>query len=215
MSRVVDLSYPVTNGMPVYPGDAEVEVVRMVELREAGYNLTRLSMSAHAGTHTDAPFHFVPDGAAIERLSLDVMIGRAEVIDLGDLAPDSAITAEMLQPFVDRVVQGARVLLRTGWGRRFGRPEFFTGQPDLTQDAAEWLVDRGIALLGVEQPSLSSAENRLIHKLILGAGIVVIENLANLEAVSSHATYLVALPLNLVGCDGAPTRVVALEVDPK
>jgi arylformamidase len=210
LRRIVDLSHPITHGMPVYPGDAEVDVARAVQWDSAGYNLTNLTMCAHAGTHVDSPFHFIRDGVTVDQLSLDVLVGPAEVLDLGELAPNSDITAAMLEPFSDRLSEGSRVLLRTGWSKRFGNPEFFTEHPNLTQDAAKWLADRKVALLGIEQPSLHTKENMAVHRVILGAGIVLIENLTNLDQLSRDRAFLVALPINLVGCDGAPIRVIAL-----
>jgi kynurenine formamidase len=195
--------------MPVYPGDAEVEVTRVSEWRSGGCNLTTFAMSAHAGTHIDAPFHFVDQGTTVDGLSLDVLVGPAEVLDVGLLAPDSDITAAMLEPFAGRVTKGSRVLLRTGWSTRFGAPEFFTKHPGLTSDAAQWLVDRHVALLGLEEPSVNTRLNAEVHAIILGAGIALLENLTNLDRLPERV-FLVALPINLAGCDGAPVRAVAL-----
>lgn len=209
--RIVDLSYPITAGMPVYPGDAEVEFVWVSEIPDAECNLTRFSMSAHAGTHVDAPYHFVSDGGTVDQLALSALTGPARVLDMGELEADTLIDVDMLAGFADRVSEGSRILLRTGWGRRFGRDDFFSHQPDITHAAAEWFVDRRIALLGIEQPSLSAREDAAIHRVVLGAGIVVIENLANLHLLSGPEVELLALPLNLAGRDGAPARVVAIE----
>lgn len=195
--------------MPVYPGDAEVALTRMLDWESGGCNLTRLTMSAHAGTHLDAPFHFVDQGTTVDGLSLDVLVGPAEVLDMGELTPDSEITVAMLEPFAERVTPGGRVLVRTGWSKRFGNREFFTQHPSLTLDAAQWLVDRQIALLGVEEPSVNTHRNTEVHRAILGAGIALVENLTNLEQLPDRV-FLAALPINLVGCDGAPVRAVAL-----
>lgn len=199
--------------MPVYPLDCEVIVKQVAEVSQFGYNLSRFSMSAHAGTHIDAPFHFVADGRTIDQVPLDVLVGPAEVLGLGELAPNAEITPAMLEPFADRVLQGSRVLLRTGWSKHFGKPEFFKEHPNLTHDAAQWLVDRKIALLGVEQPSVNTKDNLAVHRIVLGAGIPLIETMTNLDKLTQDKVYLVALPLNLVGSDGAPIRVIAVEGD--
>jgi arylformamidase len=215
VKRIIDLSHQIRQGMPVYPGDAGVEVARVVEWDDAGYNLTRLTMSAHAGTHVDAPFHFVRDGATVDQLCLSTLVGPAELLELGELAPNSDITAAMLEPFAGRVCAGRRILLRTGWSKRFGEPGFFSEHPNMTLDAAEWLAGHKIALLGMEQPSVHTKANMAVHRVLLGAGIVLVENLTNLDQVSGDQVYMVALPMNLVGCDGAPARVVALVDSPE
>ncbi len=197
--------------MPVYPGDCETELTQVASVDVEGFNLTRITMSAHAGTHLDAPYHFLNDGAQLQNVALSSLVGPAELLDLGDLAPGADITRAMLEPFAARVGRDSRVLLRTGWGKRFGSPEFFTSHPNLTPEAAGWFVERQVGLLGVEEPSLHTRDNASVHRMILGAGIPLIENLANLALISGVRTFLVALPVNLVGRDGAPVRAVALE----
>lgn len=211
MRRIVDLSHRISQGMPVYPGDPGVELARVVEWEKSGYNLTRLAMSAHAGTHLDAPLHFLRDGAPIDQVSLDVLVGPAELFDLGDLEPETQITASMLNPFSGRLNPGSRVLLRTGWSKRFLEDGFFTEHPNITLDAAEWLVGHQVALLGIEQPSVHTKENLAVHRVLLGAGMALVENLAGFDQLLPlDRVYFVALPVNLAGCEGAPVRAVAL-----
>lgn len=210
MRRIIDLTHPVYSGMPVYPGDCETELVQAASVGVEGYNLTRVTMSAHAGTHLDAPYHFLDEGAALEQIPIECLVGTAEILDLGELGPGAEITPAMLERFSRRVGKGSRVLLKTGWGRRFGSPEFFASHPNLTPEAARWLVDRQIALLGVEEPSLHTSGNAAVHRIILGAGIPLIENLANLNLIDGQSVFFAALPLNLVGRDGAPVRAIAI-----
>ena len=105
------------------------------------------------------------------------------------------------------------MLLRTGWGARFGEPEFFTGFPGLTEGAALWLRARKVALLGIEQPSVHPVRHLEVHRALLSVGIVLIESVANLDQLTQDCVYLVALPMNLIGLDGAPARVIAIEGD--
>lgn len=211
MKRIVDLSHPITAAMPVYPGDPEVTFTHTHHIKQGGYNVTQVCIGTHAGTHVDVPSHCTYSEHTVDRLPLDVLVGWAEVLDLGERPPGSEITAADLDVFADRVSEGARVLLRTGWSMRYGQSGFFTQFPGLTEGAALWLTARGVRLLGVEQPSVHVRRHLEVHKELLTKKMVLIETMANLHEVTQDRVYLIALPLNLEGLDGAPMRVIAVE----
>ncbi len=197
--------------MPVFPGDPAVTFTQVHSIREIGYNVTQVCMGTHAGTHIDVPRHCFHDEHGVDEISLDALVGWAEVLDLPGKAPCSDITAADLDPFTGRVTVGSRVLLRTGWSRRFGEDGFFTEFPGVTEGAALWLTKRNVKLLGLEQPSVHREHHQEVHKALLSTGMVLIETLANLHELTQDRVYLVALPLRLVGLDGSPARVVAIE----
>ena len=144
----------------------------------------------------------------MDQIELDDLIGQVTVFDLGILNPLSQITAIDLQKCADENKHSSRLFIKTGWGSRYGNAEFFNEFPSLTQDAIVWLVENKIKLIGVEQPSLNINEDLKIHQILLDAGIICIENLANMEQVSAGNYNMAALPLKLFGLDGAPVRVI-------
>jgi len=211
MKRIIDLTYPITESMPVFPGDPGVEFARVAAIHEGGYSVTRVCIGTHTGTHIDARSHVLLDNRGVDSIPLDSLIGWAEVLDLGGLAPGSEVVSADLDRFASRVTDGARLLLKTGWSGRWGTPEFFTDFPGISEGGAAWLVARKVKLLGIEQPSVHTTLHRQVHKALLASGMVVVETVANLHEIASDRVFLAALPIKLAGLDGAPTRVIAIE----
>lgn len=210
MSRIVDLTHWLRPGQPVYPGDPEVERSPHDVLAVAGYNTSRLAFGSHAGTHLDAPRHFFDDGKTVGEIPLAKLCGPACMIDLapgGSLPPGTELDVARFGPYARRFHPGARVLYRTGWEERYGTPEFFTDQPSLTPDAARWMAECGIALLGMDTPS-PAGDPEQVHRILLGAGIVIVEALAGLARLPEQFTFA-ALPPRFADLDGAPVRAVA------
>ena len=209
--RVVDLTHTLTDGMPVYPGDPEVGFARVSATPESDYNVAQICLGTHSGTHIDAPYHRGAAGATVDRIVLEECVGPAEVLDLRDKGPGSEIGISDLERFASRITAGGRLLLRTDWSKRFGDRSFFAEQPDLTPDAARWLVARRVRLLGIEQPSVHRERHQEVHSILLEAGIVILEALANLAGLRKERVWLVVLPLKLDGLDGSPARAIAIE----
>ncbi len=212
--RFVDLSVPLANGQPSYPGDPEIEIAPFRTIDEHGVNVSRISFGSHQGTHLDAPAHFYADGTPVDEIPLERFYGPARLVDLapeGALAPKTPLTAEMFEQHAGAFTPRARVVFRTGWDRMLGRPEYFTDLPSLTLEAAQWIAARGIWLLGMDLPTPSKTAGRPCHYELLGPGkeIVIVEGLANLQALPEHFI-LMALPLRIVGGDGSPVRAVAI-----
>lgn len=195
--RVTDLTRPIEPGMAVYPGDPEVRFHRHTDYAEHGFRVTGLELGTHAGTHLDAPAHFLPEGETVEGISLEKLVGPARVIDLGDANASFC--------------PGERVLLRSGWGSHWGMPDYFEEFPGISAELGDRLAAAPVALVGLETPTLhpNGEEDARLHRLLLGRGVVLVENLTNLEALPEQFT-LAVLPLPLRGADGSPCRAVAL-----
>lgn len=211
MSRIIDLSYTIDAGMPVYPGDPEVRFDRVQSIKGGGYNLTEVRMCSHTGTHMDAPSHCIHTDMGIDKLRLEAMVGWAEVLDVGDKAPCSEITSADLDAFSARVTQVSKVLIKTGWGRHYGESNYYSEFPDLSAGAALWLIKRKISLLAIEQPCVHRKKHVELHKDLLSNGIVLIESVANMDQLTQERVYIAALPLRLAGLDGSPIRMIAIE----
>ncbi|HLK10094.1 MAG TPA: cyclase family protein [Candidatus Binatia bacterium] len=205
--RVIDISVPNGPGQHVYPGDPEprVEPVRMVAGGDV-CNLSLLTLGSHTGTHVDAPYHFLVDGARLGEVPLDRMVGEALVADLrGRPAVDAAALAGVpARP-------GDIVLCRTDNSERWARPVFQRDFTYLTEDAAGWLVARGVRAVGMDYLSIErfGSPDFPVHHRLLGAGVFVIEGL-DLRGVVPGRYTLVCLPLKFPDLDGAPARAVLL-----
>lgn len=211
MKRIIDLTYPIRAGMAVWPGDPAVEFTKTGTIAESGFNTTLITMGTHTGTHTDSPRHVMHDDRGVDCYPMESLMGWAEVLDMGELKPRAEITSADFDKFAKRVPEGGKILLKTGWGKRWGQPEFYTDFPGISEGAVAWLQARKIKLLGLEQPSVNTQLNRQIHKGLLVSGMVLLETLGNMQDLQAERVYLVALPMKLAGIDGAPTRVIAIE----
>lgn len=212
-----DISAPLRAELVTWPGVVERFDRHTVASFDAGDAMTvsHLHMGAHAGTHIDAPCHFLPDGGGIETLPTDALIGPAYVIDVPDGA--AVISAELLEALA--IPAGTtRLLARTsnsGWSGRAAA--FDEGYVAYDTSAAAWCVDRGLVLVGIDylsvEPYDADARGFPVHKTLLGARVVVLESL-DLAAVPAGAYDLVVLPLLIPGSDGAPARAVLLGSEP-
>jgi kynurenine formamidase len=218
VQRIVDLSHPLDDDTPVYPGDPVARFEAATTIGEDGYNVLHVRMGSQTGTHVDAPFHFLEDGARIDELPLDLFLGPAVVADVRGTAPHAAITWADLAPIASRLGPGRMLLLHTGWDVHWGTDAYFD-HPYLDGDAAERVVAAGVRTVGLDALSLDEtvlggepSGGFAAHFAVLGAGGVIVENLRNLSAVGSPEPVVSVLPLKLAGADGAPVRAVAFDV---
>ncbi|MHC4406270.1 MAG: cyclase family protein [Planctomycetota bacterium] len=209
MKRIIDLTLPLTAGM------RGVAVKPAMTLADDGWNAATLELYTHCGTHMDAPRHFLPHGPTLDQQPLDPCIGPARVVDLTPVGPREPITVQRLAPWHDRIGPGDRLLVRTDWSKRLGADAYRNELPRISLELARWLVDRRVALVGVEPPSIADVNNleevAAVHGVLLEAGVVVVEGLANLDAIRADVVQLIVLPLPVVGGDGSPVRAVAIE----
>lgn len=210
--RVVDLS------LPISPADARgtcrFEPYKTYERDRA--RITLVTFDTHLGTHLDAPSHQLPDAPTLDQVDLAKCIGPAQLLDLRHKGPRQMINVDDLLPHADRIVAGSRVVLWTDWSRFFGEPGYADGYPALVVPAAEFFAERGVALVGVDTPSVAPVYQGMavvnaVHEPLLAAGVVLVEGLANLAALRTRQFELVALPLSLSQLDGCPVRAVGVE----
>ncbi len=203
--KLIDVSVPLDDTLPTYPGNTAFTIEPIQRIASGHHaNLSSLHLSAHAGTHVDAPRHFFDAGAGTDALSLDMLVGRARVIEL---ETRKAITAADLAPF--DLNEDIRLLIKTSNSRLWGSPEFHIDFVGVAESGAKHLVDHGVKVVGVDYLSVEEfrAPGAPAHHLLLGAGVIVIEGL-NLRDIDPGVYEMFCLPLRVVGCDGAPARVV-------
>ena len=206
--RVVDLSLPIDEHMP------GVTIHPAKRLEVDGWNASTLSLYSHAGTHMDAPAHFIHGGASIDQQGLGVCCGPAKVVNLAPVEPRELLTVARLGDAANGIVAGDRILLRTDWHPRYGTPEYRSALPRISAELARWLAERGVALLGVEPPSVADVNNLAevtqVHEILLGGGVVIVEGLAHLDQLDAVQVEFIALPLKVIGGDGTPVRAIAI-----
>lgn len=207
--RIVDLTHPLFDGAPAFPSDPVACVRPQAVIAREKFNTSFVSFGSHQGTHLDAMYHFFDDGRTLDRMPLDWFFGPAHVLHIPREA-NGVIGVEALAPHEDLLTPEAKIIVATGWHRRFGSSEFFTSFPSFTPEAARYLAGRRIRLLGMDMPSLGQQWLELHHILLApDVEVVVVEGLANLDALPGNFTFA-GFPLNITGRDGSPIRAVAI-----
>ncbi|MGD9720852.1 MAG: cyclase family protein [Pirellulales bacterium] len=212
---IVDLSHPLSEQTPAFPGDPPPQITvldatgRPSTAGERHLNSSHLAIGVHCGTHMDAPFHFFGEGTTIDRVPLDRCVGPAALVRLPYREFGLSIEAAHLAPHAERIRTAGRVIINTAWHHRWGQNDYFTEHPVITGAAARLLVECGAVLVGVDTPSVDRPPYEA-HLAILGGGLLILENLTNLDAVPGDTFELVATPLAIVGRDGSPVRAMAI-----
>ena len=210
-SRTVhDITFPISENLTVWPNDPPVSLTHN-NIYEQGSRVmvSRLVLNSHAGTHMDAPSHFLEDGKHVDALDLRTLIGPCEVVQTSA----AAITEEVLSG-MNIPERTTRLLIKTQNSARFGGTEpFFHDYVGLTTSGARWLLAHGVALVGIDYLTISKeGEERAVHEALLKAEVVLLETL-DLRDVTPGPYRLVALPLRLKDTDGSPIRAVLLSMD--
>ena len=209
--RIFDISVSIHPKLPVWPGDPQIVLERYRQLANGdASNDSRLACSVHCGTHIDAPAHFIEKGNTIEQLSLDSLVGNATVVEFPKI---HRITPDLLETQkID--TQTNRLLLKTKNSELWADPEheFYPDYVALSAEAARWIVNNGIQLVGIDYLSIQLFKDAepLTHRILLEAGVIILEGL-NLRDVKPGTYQLICLPLKLTGSDGAPARAILIQ----
>ncbi len=227
---LIDLSHELSNNMPIYPGDPPfIHEYVSVGRRYGDVTLSKVSMGLHSGTHIDMPLHFQPGGLSVDKFPISRFINYSIALDLSYKRPGEAISRVDLERFKDRVRKGMGVLIYTGFSSRWGSEEFLYNWPYLTKDAADYLVERGVSLVGVEGLSVAGFPGKegypyparvsrdevvYVHYRLLSSGILIIEGLTNLDRVVKECkdseALVFSVPLNIAGAEAGQARVFAV-----
>ncbi len=204
--RIIDISPYIEEGMIVYPGDAKFRTEPICTIERSGCNMTKLFLGTHTGSHIDAPFHFLPDGASVDKIPLSTFIGPAQVIEV----KEKEITRKVIEERIDPDTE--RVLFKTENSYLLEKESFSKDYTYLTEDGARLLAEKGIKLVGIDYISIErfGTPDFSVHKILFKAGICILEGI-NLKDVRPGHYILVALPLKLKGLDGSPVRAVLIE----
>jgi arylformamidase len=217
--RVVDLSMTIEEGMQTFAAHWHpfVEITQLgrhgIENRET----RKLLLGTHTGTHIDAPRHFIPGGETVEKINLSRLNGPATVVDFSDLADKTEIGAKELE---ERVAgrPAERLICRFDWDLQLNTFRYYTDHPFFSTDACHWIVEQGGRVLALDTPQPDNPKNGRghepdapNHKILLGAGVIIVEYLVDIRELKSSEVDLIVAPLKIKDGDGAPARVFAIE----
>jgi kynurenine formamidase len=209
--RIVDLSHPISPAMPLWPGTPRPEFSDLYSVGRDGFGERWLQLSSHTGTHLDAPAHLLEGEATLDCLPVDRFIGKGALLDLRN--PQSEpVSLEQLLLHRATIEQAQFLLLHSGWSWFWGTAKYDRDYPVLSEDAASWLCGVGLKGIGIDAPSFDEpgSEALPVHRCLLGAGLILIENLTALDRLDGHAFFLSALPLPISDAEACPVRAVAV-----
>jgi arylformamidase len=214
LMRIIDLTQPISATMPVYPGTPPPLITASLTLEAHGFREAMLKMVSHTGTHIDAPAHMLASGATLDKLPIDTFFGLALIMDVSG-SSGGEIPLSFFEPHQEKLTCCRFVILKSRHDRFWGSPKYFCDYPVLSVEAASYLGSLpSLFGLGVDMISIDAANNEdyPVHKIILGAGKIVVENLTNLDGISDELALLAVFPLKTPDADGSPVRAVAFQM---
>lgn len=210
----IDLTLEISSKLPSFPGSPRPQFIPWADKRSDGYNLEMIFFSSHSGTHLDAPYHFIKKGLKIDQIPLNRVITDALLCDIRR-GPDVPITRSDIVGFEEKngkISPGSALIFRTGWSANLTRRNYFTRNPGLSATAAKYLLKRKVGLIGIDSPNIDLGKDLKFsaHHVLLKGGVLILENLYNLDKIKKTRFRLIVLPLKLKGATGSPVRAVAI-----
>lgn len=210
--QIYDITVPISENMPVWPGDPTVQIEALTRISEGDQvNGSHVKLSSHAGTHVDAPYRYIQKGLTVDRLPLRLLMGPAYVVEVDGLEGNTIQVYDLAKTHFPAGTR--RLMIKTSnsdlWQHAYN--EFERNFVHLAPETAEWLIKRKIGLIGVDYLSVEAfgRKDSRVHHALLGAGVIILEGL-DLSRVPSGPCELVCLPLKLEGSDAAPARALVI-----
>ena len=198
--KFIDLSVPLNIQTPVYPGDPITKIEKAGIFEKHGYRDHYISVGTHVGTHIDAPNHMIKDGITLDKMPIERFSGKGVYIKA-----QKGLTLEIVQGV--EIQEGDIVLLHTGMSEKYHDPEYFTAYPTLREELVRYFIEKKVKMIGIDSCSVDY-DPFPMHRILLQAGILLIENLTGLSELENKKFTVFAFPIKL-DLDGAPARVVA------
>lgn len=197
---IIDLSVPINAQTPVYPGDPPTKIEEAGRFEKDGFRDHYISIGTHVGTHIDAPMHMLEDGQSLDEIEIEQLVGPGKLF--------TAVGHNFDEINLSGIQSGDIVLFDTGMSQKYHEAVYFKDYPVMSEEVAKNLVKAGVKMVGLDTCSVDSLESFPIHKILLSGGVLIIENLANLDQLIGKEFTVYALPIKLQ-LDGAPARVIA------
>jgi kynurenine formamidase len=212
--KVIDLTQTISENIPTFPGSPQPNFINWESIEKDGYNLELLFLSTHTGTHIDAPYHFIKKGQKIDQIMTKRLVTEAVLIKIRKGA-DQEIIKDDIQKFekkYGKIDDGSTVIFHTSWQKNQNKKSYFLKNPGLGVSAAKYLASKKINLVGIDSPNidLGKDEKFSVHHVLAKNGILIVENLANLDKIHSEKFHLIVAPLKLKNASGSPVRAMAL-----
>ena len=212
--KVIDLTLIISEQIPTFPGSPQPNFINWETIEKDGYNLELLFLSSHTGTHIDAPYHFLKKGQKIHQIMTRRLVTEAILIKIRKGA-DQSITKTDIQKFEKKygmIDDGSTVIFHTGWQKNLKKKSYFLKNPGLAVSAAKYLASKKINMVGIDSPSIDLGKDSKfsVHHILAKSGVLIVENLANLEKIHSGIFHLIVAPLKLKNATGSPVRAMAL-----
>ena len=213
MIRLVDLSQDLYHGVPNFACDPQTAIFTHLVIADRGYNNAVIVTGTHQGTHMDAPYHFFDDGKTIDQLDIKKGFGPAWVLDFTYKKPKEEITAADLKVHEEKITKGSRIVFHTGWDKVFPEKRYLSDQPYLGIEACQYLVDRGVACIAIDAPTIYPEKYKPVHHILLkkDTEMMIIESLMHLDRLQNDRIILIAFPLRIMQRDGSPSRAIAID----
>lgn len=205
--KIYDISLPLDNNMVIYPGDPGFHKETLTSVATDGYVISRISMGSHTGTHIDAPGHFIENGQTVDQIDLDILNGPVQVLDTGSVKViDKQAVMGQLQPVARVILKTVNSHLKLLYNQNFNQDYVH-----LDWTAAEYLVQQGIRLVGIDYLSIEkfNSDDYPVHNVLLANKIIILEGV-NMAAVPAGIYQLCCLPLKIANCDAAPVRAILI-----
>ena len=212
--KVIDLTLTISENIPTFPGSPQPNFISWENIEKDGYNLELLFLSSHTGTHIDAPYHFLKKGQKIDQIVIKRLVTEAVLIKIRKSA-DQAITKTDIKKFEKKhgiIDDGSTIIFHTGWQKNLEKKSYFLRNPGLAVSGARYLASKKINLVGIDSPSIDLGKDGKfsVHHILAKNGILIVENLANLEKIHSEKFHFIVAPLKLKNATGSPVRAMAL-----
>ena len=212
--KPLDLTLTISKSLPTFPGSPLPQFIPWSNLKQDGYNLELLFLSSHTGTHIDAPYHFTKNGKKIHEIPLGRLSGNATLIKLHKTRNNPISKSDIInhEKKNGKIQNHSSVFFFTGWQKNLKKHNYFTENPGLNNLAAKYLASKKINLVGIDSPSIDLGNNDSfsVHRILSKNDILIVENLANLNKISTNRFNFVILPLKLKGATGSPVRAMTI-----
>ena len=208
---ILDLTREISTDTKVFPGSPLPKFITWNKMEIHNYHSEVVFMSTHTGTHMDAPSHFVTGVSSIDQIPINRFISRAILVKISKTS-DELITAGEIEASKIKILEGNSVVFSTSWENEVDNDYYFNHSPGLSEDAAEYLIDKRVNAVCIDSPSIDRGSdiNFPVHKLLLSKDILIVENLCNLSKIDNQNFTLIMMPLKLSGASGSPIRAIAI-----
>ena len=211
MEKIIDLTHPISAGMPVYPGTEPPVLKTECTIDDIGFLEKKITLFSHTGTHMDSPAHLIKNAKTLDKLSIEQFYGNAFLLDLTNIK-GSTIELREMEHHKDLLRGVDFLVLHTGWSKFWDRDKYFIDYPVLSLEAADWISGfglKGIALDTISADKMDTVEYE-VHKIFLQNNTVIIENLTNLDLIPGNRFILSCFPMSFEDADGSPVRAVGI-----